>query len=259
MRQIKIKGHKIELYDAIDELPVKRFHKFNKYMLVDAGIGSDYNDVNSHILKINAYIDKGDSKNAKQELENMRESLFMIIQEISPKHLSFVLLIRSIDGDLLTDVSDENIKRLFEYFNKEKTSLIEILTSEIKKKLDSELELYFTNYFDATLQIEYYELIKSRTKHVLDSLIEDKEVENEIRKIDILLAYLAKPKKFIGKESAEIAYEKQFEDMCLFLQSEVKAAIDTMTVLQFYNAFQYIKRLKKSDTKTNRNGQSNKI
>ena len=41
MRKVTLSGHVVEIYDAIDELPMRRFHRYNKMVLVDAGIGSE--------------------------------------------------------------------------------------------------------------------------------------------------------------------------------------------------------------------------
>ena len=40
MKNVQIKGMNVELYDSIEDLPIMRFHKYNKMLLVDAGVGS---------------------------------------------------------------------------------------------------------------------------------------------------------------------------------------------------------------------------
>lgn len=44
MKNVPIKGMNVELYDSIEDLPIMRFHKYNKMLLVDAGVGSDLSD-----------------------------------------------------------------------------------------------------------------------------------------------------------------------------------------------------------------------
>ena len=51
MKTVKIGKHTVELYDTIEELPVIRFHKYQKYLLVDSGIGSTIEDFDKHIEK----------------------------------------------------------------------------------------------------------------------------------------------------------------------------------------------------------------
>ena len=55
MKTVKIGEYTVEIYDAIDELPMLRFHKYNKMLLVDAGIGSDLQDFDTHIEKAMRY------------------------------------------------------------------------------------------------------------------------------------------------------------------------------------------------------------
>ena len=38
---LKLGKHKIEFYDSIDSLPFDRFNSFNKYVMLDAELGSD--------------------------------------------------------------------------------------------------------------------------------------------------------------------------------------------------------------------------
>jgi 5'-3' exonuclease len=71
--------------------------------------------------------------------------------------------------------------------------------------------------------------------------------KQEIDQIDDFLLTLAKPKVFSGKESTEIKYDRQFEDMCLFLSHELSLDIDKLSVLQFYNSFEYIKKQRRKN------------
>jgi hypothetical protein len=134
MRTVEINKKKVRLYDSIDEMPIVNFQKYNKYLLIDSGIGSSVDDVDSHIIKIAKYIKSNDSKNALVELQNMRNNLHMINSELSPKHLAFSALIHSIDGDVLTDMSDENLKSVLSDLNEAKHSFIVETIMSIKKK-----------------------------------------------------------------------------------------------------------------------------
>jgi hypothetical protein len=252
MKTIEVKGKKVEIYDSIDELPIKRFHKFNKYMLVDSGIGSDINDINEHIAKISRYIDKADKLNAKTELENLRQSLYLISEGVNVKHLSFMVLIKSINGKEIVDISDEGMKKLLDYFGSLELNFFNRLIQSIKKKIEDELDVYFPGRFDDSSVKEYYDKLKHRTLLELDSLIRKKNNSDLIDKVDDYLLSLAKPKVFSGKESSEIKFDKQFEEMCLFLSKELSMDMNKTTVLQFYNAFDYIKKINKPNGKSNK-------
>ena len=143
MRTLVINNKKLVMYDSIEELPIANFQKYNKFLLIDAGIGSDINDIDQHIAKIAKYI-KSNQSLAMQELQNMRQNMYMIASGISPKYLAFAALIHSIDDKKVEDLSDENLKLVLESLKTIKHSwLINILT-EIKKKNTSRARTLFS-------------------------------------------------------------------------------------------------------------------
>ena len=111
MRTLIVNKKVIRVYDGIDEMPIVNFQKYNKYLLIDSGIGSDSDDIDAHIVKVARYIKANDSKKALQELQNMRQNMYMVNNEISPKYLAFAALIHSIDGKELNDLSDDGLKK----------------------------------------------------------------------------------------------------------------------------------------------------
>lgn len=246
MRTEKINGHVVVIYDSIEDLPIRRFHKYNKYMLIDSGVGSDLNDLNNKIGLISHYIDKDQAK-AKTELENMRQAIYLISQGISVKHLAFTTLIKSIDGEEITDLSDENLKRVQDLISSGKKSWFDRLLKSVKKKIESEIDLYFPNQFDDAAVKEYYDKLKQRTLLELDSIINKVDNSKLIDQIDDFLLSMAKPKIFSGSARTEIKYDRQFEDMCLLLTHELGVNIDTMSVLQYYNSFEYLKTINKKN------------
>ena len=93
MKTLKLAGKTIEVYDDIENLPVTRFHKYNKMLLVDAGIGSDIADFDKHISRIAAFLAKNDNKQAITELENIRQNVYFIQSGVSPRNLAFAILV----------------------------------------------------------------------------------------------------------------------------------------------------------------------
>lgn len=241
MRKITVKNRVIEFYDSIDEMPIVNFQKFNKYLLIDSGIGSDAEDIDRHISKIAKFI-KTDSKKAMMELQNMRQNIYMVANEISPRHLAFTALIHSIDGKRVLDYSDENLKAILKDLQHVKRTWLVDLVLELKKKVDSELETYFPAEFIDAKEKEAYDKLKRRTALVLEGIKNGKNNAEEIEAIDVSLLDLHKPKSFIGADSAEVKYDKQFETTCLAISKEVGVDAKTMTVLQFYNAVEHLKQ-----------------
>ena len=115
MKVVNFKNHKIKLYDSIDEMPIINFQKYNKYVLIDSELGSDIDSVDEHIVNIAKYIKSDNKKQAMQELQNLRQNMHMIVNEISPKYLAFATLIHSIDDEEQKDLSDSNLKEIIEF------------------------------------------------------------------------------------------------------------------------------------------------
>ena len=123
MKTLFINNHEIKVYDSIDELPIINFQKYNKYVLIDSGLGSDIDSVNSHIANLVALLNS-DLKKAQQQLQNLQQSLYLLVSEISPKNLAFAALIYSFDGEIISDMSDENLKHILSLINTQKQSNI---------------------------------------------------------------------------------------------------------------------------------------
>lgn len=250
MKTVSLNGKILKLYDSIDEMPIVNFQKYNKYLLLDSGIGSDADDVDAHIVKIARYIKAGSSEKALQELQNMRQNIYMINSELSPKYLAFAALIYSVDGQEVTDLSDDGLKALLGDIKKVKHSSLFSLLAKLKKKVETELELYFPNGFVGAREKEAYDLLKTRTLLLLAE-IDNAEVDNsaQVATIDLAMLRMQKPKCFIGSSSIEIKYEKQFENACLLISQKTSMDAKKMTVLQFYNALETIKAQAEAEAK----------
>jgi len=133
MIALKLNKHKVVVYDSIEDLPIVNYHKYNKLMLVDSGIGSELSDIDAHITKIASFI-KTNPNLAVAELTNLQQSLYFINQNISPKNIAYMALISEVDGDKVTDLSDDNLMKIFGLLNEEKMSLLEKVFNGLKKK-----------------------------------------------------------------------------------------------------------------------------
>ena len=65
-----------------------------------------------------------------------------------------------------------------------------------------------------------------------------------------MLINMHNPKPFIGSESVEIKYDKQFESTCLLIAQKTNMDAKKMTVLQFYNAIDNIKSQAEAEAKS---------
>lgn len=136
MRTERIGGHKVSFYDGdISELPVVRYYAFQKYLLIDAGIGSTIEDIDRHMQRIAIYNEKKMPDKVALEIANLRQSIIFATQGISPGSMAFVPLIHEFNGNLHTDISDSGNKALFDMINKQTSvATLKKLVDMVKKK-----------------------------------------------------------------------------------------------------------------------------
>lgn len=251
MRKVKIGKHDVELFDSIDELPMSRFHKYNKMLLIDAGIGSDLSDFDARIEKARVYCSTKAPELALMELDNLRQTVYFIQSELSPKHLAFCILVKSIDGKENDDLSIEGLQKTLEKFADLPNNDLTAQMEAVKKKIDEELQTYFPTLFDDATIKEYYDDLKKRTILMLQTIIngETEGVQAQIDKLTVALITYNKPNVFSGSDNLEIQHDKSFENMCLLISQKLHVDAKKQTVLEFYNAFEYIKEMMKTDAK----------
>ena len=250
MKNLIVNKKVVRVYDSIDEMPIVNFQKYNKYLLIDSGIGSDADDIDAHITRVAKFIKSNNAKKALQELQNMRQNMYMVNSEISPKYLAFAALIHSVDGKEVNDLSDDGLKKLLQDLKEVKHSKVIDFLLWLKKKVTSELEIYFPGDFVNPKEKDAYDKLKQRTLLVLDSMINDTDNSEQIETIDMIMLNMHSPKSYIGSESVEIKYDKQFESTCLLIAQKTSMDAKKMTVLQFYNAVDNIKQQLEAESKS---------
>lgn len=137
MKTIDTGKHVIKLYDSVDELPIGAYQRYNKFLLIDAGIGSSIDDFDAHIVKLAKLIGNNEREKAAQELQNMRQNLYMINANISPKYMAFAALVYSIDGQKIEAVSDDDYGELLAKIREMPHSLLTKTLDWLKKKLQT--------------------------------------------------------------------------------------------------------------------------
>lgn len=116
----------------------------------------------------------------------------------------------------------------------------------LKKNFSEELELYFPNFFGVDSRAkEAFDVSKKTLILVYESIIhpeKENEVKEELRSIEAEKVQRYKPKKFGGKTSAEIQYDKQFESSSVIISQKTSSNAKSMTVLQYYTTLDIIKK-----------------
>lgn len=243
MKIQKLNGHIVEMYDSVEELPMERFHKFNKLLMIDAGVGSDLSGMIAHIDRIGTYLSKEPAL-AQAELQNLRQSVYLIMGEISPKHLALIPLIKKIDGKLADDLSDEGLARSLGKLADVSHTKVSEVVEDVKKKLNSELLIYFPGAFSNSDTIEYYTLFRKRLILTLESIIEGES--KDLSKINEELNTFQKPEQFSGPNSVEVQADKQYAAMNMLLSQQFHTESKKFTVLEFYTAIDQLRKQTKT-------------
>ena len=251
MKEVELNKHKVRIYDDIDELPMVRFHRYNHMVLVDAGIGSELSDFDSHIERVVRYIRKGENETAAKEMENLRQSVYMILSGQSVRDLSFACLVESIDGQPCNDLSQEGLTKVVELLGGETRKKLADEYQSAKKKIDDALALYFPSIFDDVTVREYYDMLKRLTMITLQMVQgETEELRAEYERMREKLVLYHKPKVFSGHDGVEVKHDKEYETMCIAITKETGKDAKLMTVQEFYTAYEYIQeKLRKAQNK----------
>ena len=244
MVTVTIGKHTVEMYDTIDELPIVRFHKYQKLLLIDAGIGSTIEAFDQRIEKTRRFLMDGKPDKAGQELENLRQSVYMIQTGLNPQHRAFAALVTKIDGTEYPDPTDKTLDDITKLLSDTPIKEVTAQLEAVKKKIDGELMMYFPAMFNNSDIKEYFDILKKRTLAVLDGII--KGLKNPLKskaveKLTTMLITYTNPKMFSGSESVEIQFDRQFENLCLVLSEQLHVKPKEYTVLEFYNAFDFIR------------------
>lgn len=163
---INIKGHRIELYDNVQNLPILRFQKFNKYMMYANEIGNSLSDYDDRTRKALEFLQKEMIPEAMQELNNRRQLVFNAYNEFTPRGKAFAVLVRKIDGKRYDGISPDELDEVLEHLDRIGLGHADSLEAllKVKKNWRQSLSSIFQHIFRKTegQTTQPYELNGSR-------------------------------------------------------------------------------------------------
>ena len=233
------------MFDSIEELPIVRFQKYNKMLMLDAGLGSDLTALDAHLSRVGEFIKAGETDNAAREIDNLRQTLFNVQNGLTPHFMSLIPLMAEVDGEPLTDLSDENIQRVYDTLKDVTMKAYEGAASEVKKKIEEELKAYFNQGGESAASKEYYELMRRRALLMLDEISDGRDRSEEIRAIESRMVRSDKPRVFQGERNAEVLYDKNFVGCCIAIAQNLNMDAKQMTVLEYYRAIEVLEEQQK--------------
>lgn len=235
----------IVFYDTIRELPIFRLNEFQIHLLQDAGIGSTLFDLDKRFDMLDTQLAAGNVQEAFAERLNSRLGLYLLFDSISTKSRCLADLVYSLDGNVVTDFSDENLLRISKEIDKrlsfsDATQLIETL----KKKYNDELKTAFPELFDDLDSVDFYSRIIQRALLQVDSALNDTDNANAIQEVDRWLLDQMRPGNFDFEDPKNIvdAKRRQFEQVCTGLAFQHVPDAETLTAYKFYSRIVYLQK-----------------
>lgn len=251
MKKARLGVHEVTLYDNIEEMPIGRYHKYQKYAIIDSGLGSDLTNLDAHLQRAMAFVRKNEGDKAVTELQNLRQNVFFIQQGINPQLLSCACLIAEMDGIPQNDLSEDGLQHLIDQLTDVPTNIFTALFEAVKKKISSELETYFPSLMSASSQEkEYCDILKNRTIEILNGIISGTPDKQRIETLTDDLLTKHSPMSFQGERNFEVDFDKQYERMCIVLAQNTAIDPKRCSVMEFYHAYEVVKEQNKKLTQS---------
>ena len=117
--------------------------------------------------------------------------------------------------------------------------------------------MYFPSLFNDSDVKEYYDLLRKRTLEILNGIVAGKDNPDAteiVEKLTTELITYSNPKVFTGSNGLEIQFDRQFENLCLVLSEQLHVEPKKYTVLEFYNAFDFVKERQKQMERAQKRG-----
>ena len=145
MINYKKKEREVIFFDSIEEMPHRRYMKFNKEMMRSNDVGNTTADIVKRINKAISFINAKLPDKAIKELANAR--MTYATNELEPKGLALAAMVKSINGVKCEDITTSGLQNTLKVLQDIGITKKEIddTSGDIKKKLKENLK-YFSLY-----------------------------------------------------------------------------------------------------------------
>lgn len=108
---MKIRG--ITLHEPdIESFPHYNWHRAQRYIILDAGLGSNVADILKRINNINTHILNDRKEDAMQEVQNTTLGIFSALEGIDYQSMTFACAVRDINGVKYPITTDKEVTEL---------------------------------------------------------------------------------------------------------------------------------------------------
>lgn len=247
MKTIEFEGHKVEIYNSPEDMPMKRYNRFNKFLMIDNEVGFSFEDYNKRSAKTYSFMKRGMNKEAMQELKNRNQMVFNAFMEYNPKGRAMAILVHSINNTVFRDYSGDGLDKVLDEL--EKIGFAQRIASqtvdEAKKKIESQLSKYFPSRFKSYDGVQFNnELIKMSLLEVRGILYgSSEELENQIGRHDKNMLSMNTPSSWNinAKDNMERRMEIDFEKYLFAVAEHTKIDVEEVSVYRFYALEEFIR------------------
>ena len=107
-------GVKVDFFDTAEKMTMKRYQRFNKYLMVDNEVGNDVAALNTRLSKSIQLLKKRMISQTVKELDNFRQMVYNAFMEYSPKNMALALLVDKIDGEKCEDITASGLQKVLD-------------------------------------------------------------------------------------------------------------------------------------------------
>lgn len=145
MIKYKKKEREVIFFDSIEEMPHRRYMKFNKEMMRANDVGNTSADIIKRINKAISFINAKQPEKAVKELANARMTYAYATSELAPKGLALAAMVKSINGVKCDDITTSGLQNTLKVLEEVGLTKKEIddTTGDIKKKLKENSKYFF--------------------------------------------------------------------------------------------------------------------
>ena len=237
--------HEIELFDSIHNLPILRFQRFNKYQMQSVEIGSTFADYDDRTSKILQFLQKKMVKEAIEEMENRRQTVFNAFNDFSPSGKTLAILVKRIDKKEYNTFAPDDLDRCLKHLERIGLGTTDAMDhmKEVKKKMETELVVYFPNFFPKNGNLDQTSMRYKRMNLLLDGIIEKRDVADQLFKIekDILMNDTPNVWNIWKEENVERSLEVDFQKFGIAVTGHTGQQLADISTFTFYATVEHLK------------------
>ena len=144
---IRLSKKKVDVvfFDSIEEMPHRRYMKFNKEMMRANEVGNTVADMMKRVDRAMSFIGAKEHDKAMKELSNAKMSYSYAQNQLEPKGLALAAMVKSVNGVEKNDITTSGLQDTLAFLQDIGITKKELddTSGSIKKKLKESLKFSF--------------------------------------------------------------------------------------------------------------------